>query len=71
MEPCQTATYDLQVLIALLGALNAGLATWLAHRRLLADRERRNGASTGNRLSGSHVKKAGDDGGPTDGPPES
>lgn len=37
IEPCSGPTLLLQVVIALLAALNVALATWLAHRRKKAD----------------------------------
>lgn len=43
MEPCAGARVDLQLLNAFLAALNVALATWLANRRLSADKREANG----------------------------
>lgn len=42
LGPCQSATWELQLVIAVLGALNTALATWLVNRRAKADK-RENG----------------------------
>lgn len=42
LGPCTNAQYSLQLVIALGVMMNTALASWLAHRRLMADR-RENG----------------------------
>lgn len=42
IAPCQVASVELQYVIAVLGALNTALATWLVNRRARADK-RENG----------------------------
>lgn len=42
LGPCGVASFELQVLMTVLIALNTMLATWLAHRRAKADK-RENG----------------------------
>lgn len=71
MEPCTGATYDVQLAIVILGGLNTLLLTFLTNRRVIADRERRNGQSNGKSQYGLSNDKPGDVGGPTDGPPKS
>lgn len=39
--PCTTARFDLQLLIMISGALTSIVTLWLAHRRALADDERK------------------------------
>jgi len=70
MDPCENATFSLQLVIAILAAFNTGLATFLANRRVKADRERRNGHSNGNAQSGSHLTQQRINGGDTGGPRE-
>lgn len=45
MYQCTTTPTVVQLVIATLAALNVGLATWLAHRRYMADKRehKRNG----------------------------
>ncbi len=40
-EPCGSATYTLQLVIAVFTGLSTLLGVFLAHRRQVADRERR------------------------------
>lgn len=68
MDQCEGPTYGLQLLNAILAALNVALATWLANRRLMADRERRNGGGSSVPRSISQQMRETDSGGPTDGP---
>lgn len=40
MEPCTAARLDLQLVNTIVIGVSALLGVWLAHRRLLADRDR-------------------------------
>jgi len=67
-EPCQTGLMWHHFVLGVLAAGNTALATFLAYRRVVADRERRNGASGGNQRSGTYGEGQWTTGGPTDGP---
>lgn len=71
MEPCASEMVVTHAILAVGSVITSALTIFLAHRRILADRERRNGGSANKRRSGSDDLEIADDGGHSDGRPES
>lgn len=51
MDQCSNTMAVVHLLLGVLGAINVALATWLAHKRFLADRRerKRNGSESAQR----------------------
>lgn len=63
MNECTaTATEQMQIVNAILNALQIGLVTFLAHRRIIADRERHQSTLDGKQQSGSQLTQKDIDG---------
>jgi len=68
MEPCTTNPTLVQLVIAILAAINTGLATVLLNKRLNADQREKQNGSHGRQQSGSVTQKDIDRGSSSGGP---